>query len=198
MNIVFIIMMVIGALAVAASFLLPSEDEVKSEPLSFGKEEKKTSEENLYGANAAIEAAKKKAKENIDEGYKFDLHLTDSSDSSDRTVEELERDLLGDLGLADDGADVVSPSPTEKPATSGSASAKKNGNNNRNSNNKNNKNNNKGGSGKKTNSVNERYDDLLFEETVDNKSINASKSASNNNSGNKSGNSGNRKKGKKK
>jgi len=192
MSIVFIIMMVIGALAVAASFLLPAEDETKTEPLTFGKEEKKSTEENLYGASAAIEAAKKKAKENIDDGYKFDLHLNDSTDSSDRTVEELERDLLGDLGLADDGADVVSPVPVEKPSNSGSASNKKSGNN-RNSNK-----NNKGGSGKKSTPVNDRYDDLLFEETGDIKNDNAAKPASNNNN-NKSGNSSkSRKKGKKK
>ena len=168
MSIVFIILMVIGALLAAASFLIPEEKEEKSAPLSFAKSEKTSADSNFksdanpVNTNDAITAAKNKAKEKIDGVYKFDLHLNDGADSSDRTVEELERDLLSGLDLDDAPVETEVTKPAESAATanSGSKGNPGKGGNGKNSSGRYNKNR----SGKKNNyPVNDRYDDLLYE-----------------------------------
>lgn len=209
MNIVFIIIMVVGILLFAASYFVPSGEE-ETTSLNFQSSSKsepaisKTVAAPAKTANESIEAAKKKAREAISEDYKFDLHLTDSSD---RTVEELEHDLLSGLNL-DDNA----------PAENASAS-KASGNTNSGNANKGNKNT-SGKKGKKKNTPkNDRYDDLLFvdetansaqgaEKTVEDvvKGIsgnsgntnNVSNNNSNNSNSNKSQSSKGGKKGKKK
>ncbi len=159
MNITFIIIMVVGVLLFAASYFLPSEEDSTS-TLSFQSEpvqpvkasesnggdfsNKKKEQEPAKSANDSIEAAKKKAREAIaeeKEQYKFDLHLTDSSD---RTVEQLEHD----------GADASKTGAANKSASNsntGNANKSKNSGKKGNNNNK-----------KKNAPKNDRYDDLLY------------------------------------
>ena len=162
MNVVFIIIMVIGIALFAISFFMKSEEEKpvsiplsKTEPKISDTKEKKSSKqvlmddedekENKSAANDAIEAAKKKAKEAVSG---FDLHL--NNDSSNQTVEELERDLLGGLDLSDtDGAPAEEDTADVKKATQSSKGSSKK----------------KNRSKKNNYPKNDRYDDLLFEET---------------------------------
>ena len=169
MNITFIIIMVVGVLLFAASYFLPSEEDSTS-TLSFQSEpvqpvkasesnggdfsNKKKEQEPAKSANDSIEAAKKKAREAIaeeKEQYKFDLHLTDSSD---RTVEQLEHDLLAGLNLDESGADASKTGAANKSASNsntGNANKSKNSGKKGNNNNK-----------KKNAPKNDRYDDLLY------------------------------------
>ena len=163
MNIVFIIIMVIGIALFAISFFMKAEEE-KPVAIGLSKTEAKVSEtkekknskqlfeeaeeelENKSAANDAIEAAKKKAKEAVSG---FDLHL--NNDSSNQTVEELERDLLGGLDLSDtEGASVSEEEAvdTKKASQSSKGSSKK-----------------KNRSKKNNYPKNDRYDDLLYEDS---------------------------------
>lgn len=196
MIIASIVLMVLGIAVFAAGFAFPKkgatapvsftakkeEDEeevIFSSPVktttvtdnankSQGKNKNKKDAEPTEAVNA-IEAAKRKAKEAVNQDYNFDLHLTDSSD---QTVEELERDLLSGLELPD--ADDASEADTAA----------------KNSQKGNNRSGRKGGK-KKNAPVNDRYDDLLFEDTPAEPAKPAANNADsgNNNSGN--GNSGN-------
>ncbi|MBR3637720.1 MAG: hypothetical protein IKN45_07335 [Lachnospiraceae bacterium] len=149
MNILFIVFMVVGLLLTIGSFFLGKEEE-ESFPVGIGEEPKtsftvKTEPKKEASANIeAIEAAKKKAREAVDKDYKFDLHLTDSSN---QTVEELERDLLGGLDLSDEPKPAESKPASAPKTTTAPASNKNNGKK----------------SGKKKNApVNDRYEDLSF------------------------------------
>ena len=167
MNITFIIIMVVGVLLFAASYFLPAEEDststlsFQSEPVqpvkaseSTGSDSsKKKEQEPSKSANESIEAAKKKAREAIaeeKEEYKFDLHLTDSSD---RTVEQLEHDLLAGLNLDESGADAskTGANKTASNSNTGNANKSKNSGKKGNNNNK-----------KKNAPKNDRYDDLLY------------------------------------
>ena len=197
MNIVFIIIMVVGILLFAASYFVPSEeDETKSlsvqgnsvpEKETVTGTEGKNSGNKAVSGNAgesksgtdAIEAAKKKAREAIQDDYKFDLHLTDSTN---RTVEELEHDLLSGLNLDDNAPAETAGASTKTSGASKTAAAKTNSTKQNGSGKK--------GSGKKKNAPkNDRYDDLLY--------VDENKNTGNTNS-NKSQSSKNGKKGKKK
>ena len=168
MNITFIIIMVVGVLLFAASYFLPSEEDSTS-TLSFQSEpvqpvkasesnggdfsNKKKEQEPVKSANDSIEAAKKKAREAIaeeKEQYKFDLHLTDSSD---RTVEQLEHDLLAGLNLDESGADASKTGANKTASNSNAGNANKGKNSGKKGNNNNKK---------KNAPKNDRYDDLLY------------------------------------
>jgi hypothetical protein len=158
MNILFIVMMAVGILAILVSFFLNNDEKESAAPISFGAGNAKgdfDKDEAIFNTEAkeeakaadAIEAAKRKAREAVNKDYKFDLHLT--QDSSNQTVEELERDLLGGLDLSDNAEiveEVAEPEPV-KPASNSSKSSKKK---NR----------------KKNAPKNDRYDDLLYEDTT--------------------------------
>ncbi|MCR4813447.1 MAG: hypothetical protein K5879_01315 [Lachnospiraceae bacterium] len=220
MNIVFIIIMVVGILLFAASYFVPSEeDETKSLSLQGNSVPEKETVTGTEGKNSgnkavsgnagesksgtdAIEAAKKKAREAIQDDYKYDLHLTDSTN---RTVEELEHDLLSGLNLDDNVPAETAGASTKTSGASKTAAAKTNSSKQNGSGKK--------GSGKKKNAPkNDRYDDLLYvdeesaaskdaDKTVENvvksTSSNSNKNTGNTNS-NKSQSSKNGKKGKKK
>lgn len=220
MNIVFIIIMVVGILLFAASYFVPSEeDETKSLSLQGNSVPEKETVTRTEGKNSgnkavsgnvgesksgtdAIEAAKKKAREAIQDDYKFDLHLTDSTN---RTVEELEHDLLSGLNLDDNALAETAGASTKTSGASKTAAAKTNSSKQNGSGKK--------GSGKKKNAPkNDRYDDLLYadeesaaskdadktvEDVVKSTSSNSNKNTGNTNS-NKSQSSKNGKKGKKK
>lgn len=220
MNIVFIIIMVVGILLFAASYFVPSEeDETKSLSLQGNSVPEKETVTGTEGKNSgnkavsgnagesksgtdAIEAAKKKAREAIQDDYKFDLHLTDSTN---RTVEELEHDLLSGLNLDDNAPAETAGASTKTSGATKTAAAKTNSSKQNGSGKK--------GSGKKKNAPkNDRYDDLLYvdeesaaskdaDKTVENvvksTSSNSNKNTGNTNS-NKSQSSKNGKKGKKK
>ena len=119
----------------------------KSSKGKKGKGEQLTATE----AQNAIEAAKRKAKEAVNHDYSFDLHLTDSSN---QTVEELERDLLSGLDISDDDVD------SESAGTAGTSGSSKSSQEGYKSNRKKNRK-------KKSAPVNDRYDDLLFEDFSD-------------------------------
>ena len=157
MNIVFIVMMAVGILAILVSFFMSGQEKETSSSIGFatgGFKEEVEEDEAVFHTEAkeetkasdAIEAAKKKAREAVNKEYQFDLHL--NKDSSNQTVEELERDLLGGLDLSDSVDPVEETVQTEvsKPASGASKSSKKK---NR----------------KKNAPKNDRYDDLLFEDT---------------------------------
>lgn len=220
MNIVFIIIMVVGILLFAASYFVPSEeDETKSLSLQGNSVPEKETDTGTEGKNSgnkvvsgnagesksgtdAIEAAKKKAREAIQDDYKYDLHLTDSTN---RTVEELEHDLLSGLNLDDNAPAETAGASTKTSGASKTAAAKTNSSNQNGSGKK--------GNGKKKNAPkNDRYDDLLYvdeesaaskdaektvEDVVKSTSSNSNKNTGNTNS-NKSQSSKNGKKGKKK
>ena len=236
MNVVFIIMMVVGVLIFAASFFLSGEDEEenitfggnassKSIHLSSGEPaiqnpvpEVKEEPANAVSPSDAIEAAKKKAREAVNTDYKFDLHLTDSTD---RTVEELEHDLLGGLNL-DEGtsAENKATAQSSKGGNNNSGKGKKGGNSNSGSNSGNNSGKNTGsnngnssgnnsassknnGGGKKKDPLkNDRYDELLYidDNAADGTAgTNSGSNNSSNSGGNKnSGKGGNKSKGGKK
>lgn len=156
MNIVFIVMMAVGILAILVSFFISSEEKETASSISFatgGIKDESGEDETIFNketkteskANDAIEAAKKKAREAVNKDYQFDLHLT--QDTSNQTVEELERDLLGGLDLSEttETVEEVVETETPKPASGNSKSSKKK---NR----------------KKNAPKNDRYDDLLFED----------------------------------
>ena len=160
MNILFIVFMSVGALMIIGSFLLPKEEEESGFAIGLANEPEVKEDfkedfsvrtepaKNVSTKNVdAIEAAKKKAREAVEKDYKFDLHLTDSSN---RTVEELERDLLSGLDL-----DENKPAESTAPAQ-----AKTNSSNSGKSSNKKN-------SKKKNNQKNDRYDDLQFTDGSD-------------------------------
>ena len=168
MNIIFIIIMVVGVLLFAASYFLPAEEDststlsfqsepvqpVKASESAGGNLSKKKDQAPVKTSNESIEAAKKKAREAIaeeKEEYKFDLHLTDSTD---RTVEQLEHDLLAGLNLDENGADASKTGAANKTASNSNAG---NANKSKNSGKKG-SNNNK----KKNAPKNDRYDDLLY------------------------------------
>ena len=234
MNIVFIIIMVVGILLFAASYFVPSEEgETKSLSLQGNSVPEKETVTGTEGKNSgnkavagnagesksgtdAIEAAKKKAREAIQDDYKFDLHLTDSTN---RTVEELEHDLLSGLNLDDNAPAETAGASAKTSGTSKTAAAKTNSSKQNstvsgsNGNNGNKNGSGKKGSGKKKNAPkNDRYDDLLYvdeesaaskdadktvEDVVKSTSSNSNKNTGNTNS-NKSQSSKNGKKGKKK
>ena len=214
MIIASIILMVLGIAVFAAGFAFPKKG--AAAPVSFEKHTEEKAEDIVFtpikttpvvdNANKnqtknknkkeaapseavnAIEAAKKKAKEAVSQDYSFDLHLTDSSN---QTVEELERDLLSGLEITD-GEGSAADTEAAQPKT--------------NNQNKSNRSGRKGGK-KKNTPVNDRYDDLLFEDTPaepvketdsDNKGNNGN-NGNGNNGGNKQGNNNSKnKKGKKK
>ena len=192
MIIASIILMVLGVAVFAAGFAFPKKG--AATPVSFEKPAEKEEEiiftpvkttpivdngNKNQGKNKnkkeaapteavnAIEAAKRKAKEAVNQDYSFDLHLTDSSN---QTVEELERDLLSGLEIAD-GEGEVADTEAAQPKTNQ---------------NKSNRSNKKGGK-KKNTPVNDRYDDLLFEDTPA-ESADTANSGNNGNSGNNAGN----------
>ena len=182
MSLVFIIMMAVGLIAFAVSFFLPSDESAKEMPLV--SEDKGTDKAKLKEAaetkqnetNSAIEAAKKKAREAVSG---FDLHL--NKDTSNQTVEELERDLLGDLDLTETEAlaEAAEPAAETAPAPSKSSSKK--------------------GGKKKNQPKNDRYDDLLFESEPQTAEENPGQGANGGNNTKKNTKSGkNGKKGKKK
>lgn len=156
MTIVYIVIMAVGLLAFIASFFMPDAKENTSEvsfkpagaKASFDYDEQtgETVKEETT-ATDAIEAAKKKAKEAVNKDYQFDLHLT--KDSSNQTVEELERDLLGGLDLSESAEAVEESIEIEKPVTASNSSKGSSKKKNR----------------KKNAPKNDRYDDLLYEDT---------------------------------
>jgi hypothetical protein len=218
MIIASIILMVLGVAVFAAGFAFPKkgatapvtfekpqeEEEIVFSPIKTtpiventnknqGKNKNKKEAAAPTEAVNAIEAAKRKAKEAVNQDYSFDLHLTDSSN---QTVEELERDLLSGLEIAE-GEGEAADAEAAQPKT--------------NNQNKSNRSNKKGGK-KKNTPVNDRYDDLLFEDTPaepvketesgnanNGNNGNKNNNGNGNNGGNKQGNNNSRnKKGKKK
>ena len=159
MIIVFIVMMAVGLLAFAASFFLSDGKEKTSSVVlkssgsgdAFDEDESiiKTNGKEESKATDAIEAAKKKAREAVNKDYQFDLHLT--KDTSNQTVEELERDLLGGLDLTDSAELAEETVEVEKPAPATNSSKN-------NSSKKKNR--------KKNAPKNDRYDDLLYEDVT--------------------------------
>ena len=159
MIIVFIVMMAVGLLAFAASFFLSDGKDKTSAVVikssgsgdAFDEDESiiKTNGKEESKATDAIEAAKKKAREAVNKDYQFDLHLT--KDSSNQTVEELERDLLGGLDLSDSAELAEETVEVEKPAPATNSSKN-------NSSKKKNR--------KKNAPKNDRYDDLLYEDVT--------------------------------
>ena len=159
MIIVFIVMMAVGLLAFAASFFLSDGKEKTSSVVlkssgsgdAFDEDESiiKTNGKEESKATDAIEAAKKKAREAVNKDYQFDLHLT--KDTSNQTVEELERDLLGGLDLSDNVELAEETVEVEKPAPA-SNSSKNNSSKKKNR--------------KKNAPKNDRYDDLLYEDVT--------------------------------